>query len=76
MKEDSKNVKRRKLINLIKNYEVSPDAISVCIKISKVDINIVFKRLKSKLVLNIKSLILHLFFERNNKNYIYFLRDI
>ena len=50
MEENSKNVRRRKLINLIEDYEVSLNIISTCVEISKVSINIVFKRPESKLI--------------------------
>ena len=50
MKEDSKNIKKRKLINLIKNHKVSLNTIFAYVEISKVSINIVFKRPKSKLI--------------------------
>ena len=50
MKGDNKNAKRRKLINLIKDYEVNLDIVSTYMEISKVGINIVFKRPESELV--------------------------
>ena len=49
MKEDSKNARRKKLINLTENYKVSLDIISICVKIFKININIIFKRPEFKL---------------------------
>ena len=49
MKEDSKNARKKKLINLIKNYKVSLSTVLTCIKISKVSINTIFKRPEFKL---------------------------
>ena len=76
MKEDSKNTRRRKLINLTKDYEVSPGIVSACVEIFKVNIDIVFERPESELAQSVRFLILYLFFKRNNKDYIYFLKDI
>ena len=50
MKGDSKNIKRRKLINLIRDYEVSLNIVSIYMEIFKIDIDIVFERLKFELV--------------------------
>ena len=49
IKEDSKNARRRKLTNLIRDYRVNSNIIPACVEISKVSINIVFERPKSKL---------------------------
>ena len=76
MKEDSKNIRRRKLINLIKDHRVGLNIILIYVEISKVSIDIIFKRPKFKLILNIRFPVLYLFSERNNKDYIYFLKSI
>ena len=76
MKKDSKNTRRRKLINLIEDHEVSLDIIPACVEIFKVNIDIVFERPESELAQSVRFPVLYLFLKRNNKDCVYFLRSI
>ena len=50
IKENSKNIKRRKFINLIKNYKVNLSIILTYMEISKIGINIIFEKSKFKFI--------------------------